>query len=138
MARTIKEIIVHCAATTPDMDIGRDEIDRWHSRRGFKSDSGVPCGYHRIIRRDGSVEWGRPFKEIGAHCKGRNIYSIGICMVGGLNDEGDPDCNFTFRQYEALEDEIRWCRELYGDIPVHGHREYADKACPTFDATVFV
>lgn len=120
------------------MDIGREEIDRWHERRGFKSESGIHCGYHRIIRRDGSVEWGRPFKEIGAHCQGRNLYSIGICMVGGIDDEGSPDSNFTFSQYQALEDEILWIRSLYPGVEIHGHREYANKACPSFNASVFI
>ena len=108
MRTTINEIIIHCTFTPDDMDIGVEEIDKWHARKGWKSESGVACGYHRVIRRDGSVEWGRRLTEMGAHTKGRNVYTIAICMVGGMGDDGLPDCNFTWLQWAALENELTW------------------------------
>ena len=73
--RKINRIVVHCSATPPDLDVGVYEIDHWHRERGFNS-----IGYHEIIRRNGFLEMGRPLKTIGAHVKGYNEDSIGICI----------------------------------------------------------
>ena len=84
-ASDVKYIIVHCAATKPSMDIGFEDIDRWHKDRGWSG-----CGYHIIIRRDGNLEYSRGLKprgtvfRQGAHVKGFNDISIGICLVGGM------------------------------------------------------
>lgn len=138
MDRTINEVIVHCSYTLTDMDIGFVEINRWHTRKGWKSESGIACGYHRIIRRDGETEWGRPLKDYGAGVKGHNIYTIHICLIGGMGDDGKPDCNFTFHQYATLENELKWMQFQFGDdIKISGHRDYSDKECPTFDALAF-
>ena len=85
-------IVVHCAVTSPLMDIGLKEIDRWHRARGF-----LKVGYHFIIRRDGTFEQGRQLHEPGAHAKGYNHRSVGICMVGGVEeaDKKTPQNNFT-------------------------------------------
>lgn len=130
--REINEVIVHASATPADMDIGFDEINRWHKRRGWDM-----CGYHRIIRRNGRVEWGRALATVGAHTKGRNQFSVGLCMVGGLTDDGLPDCNFTHAQFAALWNELLWLKFQFGPLKVSGHRAYAIKACPTFNATAF-
>ena len=76
-----KYIIIHCTATKPSMDIGLEEVDSWHRARGFLS-----CGYHKIIRRDGTIEQGRADEEVGAHCRGRNHDSISVSMVGGVSE----------------------------------------------------
>ena len=76
--RKITEIIIHCSATTEGMDFTVEDIDRWHRQRGF---SGV--GYHFVIYLNGSIHAGRPKNKIGAHCKGHNTISIGICYIGG-------------------------------------------------------
>ena len=83
--RKINEIILHCAYTPVTMDIGVSEIRDWHiNERGWSD-----VGYHYIIRLDGTIELGRPIEKIGAHTKGRNRNSIGICYVGGKSSNCD-------------------------------------------------
>ena len=78
--RQIDKIIVHCSATPNDREVTVEDIDRWHKERGWYG-----CGYHIVIYRNGSIHMGRPLSKIGAHCKGRNTGSIGVCLIG--NDE---------------------------------------------------
>lgn len=75
--RKIDKIIVHCADTPDGKDFTIKDIDRWHKERGWQC-----CGYHHVIRLDGTIENGRPLAQIGAHCKGYNENSIGICLIG--------------------------------------------------------
>lgn len=128
--RRIDWIVIHCAYTPSDMDIGVAEIRRWHKARGFRD-----VGYHFVVRRDGQVERGRPEEEIGAHALGYNHNSIGICMVGGkaAGDEG-IDCNFTRHQWGALESLVQGLKEKYQHAVIRGHRDLARRGCPTFDA----
>ena len=76
MKRIIKEIIIHCSATKEDKDYTVAVIDRWHRARGFRK-----IGYHFVIYRNGDIHVGRSLSEIGAHCKGHNAISIGICYM---------------------------------------------------------
>ena len=78
--RKISEIIVHCSATSEMRDFGAKDIDLWHKAQGWDC-----IGYHYVVRIDGTIEEGRPVERIGAHCKGHNAYSIGVCYVGGLS-----------------------------------------------------
>lgn len=80
--RKISKIILHCSDSQDSLNIGFKEINSWHKQQGWLSDSGVSCGYHYVIRRDGKIERGRPDHEIGAHVKGHNSESIGVCWVG--------------------------------------------------------
>ena len=123
-------IIIHCAATRPNQDIGAYEIDRWHRQRGF-----LKIGYHFVIRRDGSVETGRALEEVGAHAVNYNSRSVGICMVGGVDDKLKPQDNFTPAQWETLEQVVKKLTAEYPDAQVIGHRDVDPrKACPSFDA----
>lgn len=127
--RKINRIILHCSATRPSMDIGVEEITAWHKQRGF-----LTIGYHYVIRRDGEVEHGRPIEQVGAHCKGHNKDSIGICLVGGVTKGGAPEDNFTDDQFMSLTLLLSELRGEFGEgVTVHGHNEYANKACPCFD-----
>lgn len=126
--RPIDKIIIHCSATPPDMDIGAAEIDRWHKERGFKE-----IGYHWVIRRDGTIEDGRDPEKVGAHVQGHNTGSFGICLVGGIDKAGKPAKNFTEAQWRTLERFIRALRADYPKATIHGHNEFAQKACPSFD-----
>ena len=128
---TIKRIIVHSSATRAEVDVGRDEINEWHKARGF-----VAIGYHFVIRRDGSIEKGRDITCVGAHAKGNNRDSIGICMVGGLSADGDAEDNFTDAQFQSLVTLIDWLQEFIvhaSDNVVMGHRQVAATLCPSFD-----
>lgn len=126
--REINRIIVHCSATPPDMDIGAAEIGRWHRDRGWQS-----IGYHYVIRRDGKVEIGRSENVAGAHTHLYNHDSIGVCWVGGVDSENEPQDNRTQDQRLALADLVWALRIKYPHATVHGHREFAAKACPSFD-----
>lgn len=125
--RTIDRIIIHCAATPPSLDIGAAEIDQWHREKGWDG-----IGYHYVIRRNGEVEPGRPVSRAGAHTKGHNATTIGVCLVGGVNGKGEAEANFTPAQWAALRAVVLTLHHAFG-AGVHGHREYAAKACPSFD-----
>lgn len=123
--RLIDCIILHCSDTPKGMDIGVKEIDRWHKERGWKS-----CGYHYVIRLDGTIEKGRDEEEIGAHCISHNQYSIGICYVGGRDGDEYKDTR-TQQQKEALNKLIEDIRYRRGNIPVYGHYIFSKgKKCP--------
>lgn len=135
--RDIKYIVVHCSATPPSMDIGAYEIRKWHLDRGW-----LDIGYNACIKRDGTLEAGRDLdkdgdylEEIGAHVKGHNKHSIGICMVGGVDENGKPQDNFTIHQYQTLAETLREWKKLFPDAIIQGHRDFkgVTKACPSFD-----
>lgn len=129
--RKINEIIVHCAATPEGKNFKAADIDRWHRERKMKC-----IGYHYVVDLDGTVEPGRPESEIGAHCLGHNQYSIGVCYVGGLAADGKtPKDTRTAAQKEALLAMLKKLRAKYPKASIHGHRDFAAKACPSFDAT---
>ena len=127
--RRITEIIIHCTATPEGKDFTVQDIDRWHRQRGFKC-----IGYHFVIYRDGTIHVGRPLAQIGAHCTGHNANSIGICYIGGCAADGKTAKDTrTGMQREALKRLVSELRVAYPQATVHGHREYANKACPSFD-----
>lgn len=121
-------LVVHCSATKPSMNIGKKEIDTWHRQRGW-----LMIGYHYVIRRDGEIEIGRHQDEVGAHVKDYNHNSLGICLVGGVDDNNEPEQNFTEEQYNALASLLYQLKAVYPDALIKGHRNFANKACPSFD-----
>ena len=128
--RQINEIIVHCAATREGRDFTVEDITRWHKARGFAT-----IGYHYVIYRDGSIHEGRPLEQIGAHCAGHNKHSIGICYIGGCASDGKtPKDTRTPEQKEALLSLLRRLKARFPNATIHGHRDFAAKACPSYDA----
>lgn len=123
-------IIVHCSATRPDQDIGIKTIRLWHMR-----DNGwFDVGYHFVIKRSGELEIGRPVDVVGAHTKGFNSDSVSICLIGGINNKGKADANFTIEQLNCLKDLIGELKDMYPDAQVKGHRDFNNgKECPSFD-----
>ena len=129
--RKINEIIVHCSATREGQEISVDTIRQWHIRRGWSD-----IGYHFVIYLDGSVHEGRPLEKIGAHTIGHNSYSIGVCYIGGMNKEYTKAKDTrTTAQKESLKKLLMSYKNKYKDIKIYGHRDFANKACPSFDAT---
>lgn len=126
--RKIKKIIIHCSATKHYIDIGAKEIRQWHLSRGFRD-----IGYHYVIRLDGRLEDGRRIEEVGAHCIGQNKHSIGICMVGGLDDYMRPRNTFTKEQFASLEALIKDLKTMFPKATIHPHNEFVNKACPCFN-----
>ncbi len=120
--RQTRYIVVHCSATPPSSDIGADEIDDMHERRGFNNGDGIHIGYHEVILRDGTIEFGRHFDEPGAHVKGRNYQSIGICLIGGVDRSGNAEDNFTDEQMDALYVSLQHKQLAYPDAEILGHR----------------
>ena len=129
--RRITLIVIHCSAVKPDQQSSAAQIDSWHRQRGFH----LGIGYHYVIRRDGTLEMGRPEYMVGAHCKNHNQHSIGVCYEGGLNARGDPADTRTPQQRETLRQLINELRERYPKAIVVGHHNLNPlKACPCFDS----
>lgn len=140
-------LVVHCSATRPTQDIGVRDITQWHIQRGFDT-----VGYHYVIRRNGEVERGRPENAVGAHVRGHNTHSIGICLAGGVDNAGKPANNFTAAQFVALHQLLDELRKRYPDARVLGHRDLSPdrngdgvispnefiKACPSFDVATWL
>ena len=93
----------------------------------------ITIGYHFVVYRDGSIHVGRAIEEVGAHCKGHNSISIGVCYIGGLSKKGKPKDTRTRDQKAAMRSLIEQLKEEYPLATIHGHNEFANKACPCFD-----
>lgn len=131
MARKINEIIVHCTATAEGKDFKAADIDRWHKAKGWDG-----IGYHHVVDLDGTVEPGRPESKVGAHCLKHNTNSIGVVYVGGVASDGKtPKDTRTPQQKAALVKLLTELKHRYPNASIHGHRDFAAKACPSFDAT---
>ena len=129
--RKINKIIIHCSATCAGVDYTVDDIRRWHRKRGFSD-----IGYHYVIYRDGSIHKGRPLESIGAHCSGQNAKSIGICYIGGMSRNGLlPEDTRTEAQRRALDVLVSDLVNRFPYVTIHGHNEFANKACPCFDVS---
>ena len=130
--RNIKEIIVHCSATPEGRDFTVADIRRCHVvERGFSD-----IGYHYVIYRDGSIHKGRDESKVGAHCTGHNTISIGVCYIGGLtaNCKASKDTR-TEAQKKSLIELLKELKKKYPKAVIHSHSDFANKACPVFDAT---
>lgn len=128
--RDIDTIFVHYTATPPTMDVSMATIRQWHKRRGFNRE-----GYHFLVRRNLTVEEGRPLSMVGAHVRGHNSNSIGIAWEGGV-EPGDPNtglANFAPGQEQLLIETIRKLQKQFPHAKVLGHRDVAATQCPGFD-----
>lgn len=129
-------LVVHCSATRPSQDIGAEEIRRYHTAPRPHGNGWDDIGYHIVIRRDGRMEPGRALHLIGAHVAHHNHNSIGICLVGGLDEQGQPAAHFTRPQMAKLELVLTFLAAAFPGSRVRGHRDFPGvrKACPSFDA----
>ncbi len=131
--RKINEIIVHCTATPRGTNFTVKDIDNWHRKRGFRC-----IGYHYVIYLDGGIHIGRPIEEEGAHCLdgGHNKNSIGVCYIGGVAKDGyTAEDTRTPEQKEALKSLLGLLKAAFPEAKIYGHRDFAKKDCPSFDAT---
>lgn len=112
------------------MDIGVEEIREWHLEKGF-----ADVGYHKVIRRNGDIEDGRPENIVGAHARPINSISLGVCLVGGVDDNKKPENNFTPKQFKSLEAILRLWKAKDPDAQIIGHKDVpgVKKACPSFN-----
>lgn len=130
--RVINKIILHCTATPENRMTTVADIKKYHTTappngRGWKD-----IGYHYIIYLDGSVHVGRPLAEAGAHTSNHNADSIGIVYVGGVDDSMKPKDTRTPQQKQALRNLVTALKHVFPNATVHGHNEFAAKACPSF------
>ena len=127
--RKINKIILHCTATPEGRHTTVENIRLWHKAQGWSD-----IGYHYVVYLDGSIHPGRPIEVSGAHTKGLNKNSIGVAYVGGINA-----MNFkakdtrTPEQKEALDCLLNELMGTYKGATLHGHNEFAPKACPSFN-----
>ena len=133
--RGITKIIVHCSATKPSMDIGAEEIKRWHSDPKPKGNGWSDIGYHYVTRRNGKIEKGRDIGIAGAHAYGHNFSSIGVCIVGGIDEDGNPEDNFATIQLSKTRKLLDFLVLTFPDAEVVGHRDLpgVTKNCPCYD-----
>jgi N-acetylmuramoyl-L-alanine amidase len=130
--RNINKIIVHCSATREGQNISVDTIRKWHTEGRGWSD----IGYHFYIDLHGDIYKGRDVAKIGAHCKGQNRNSIGICYCGGVEVDGKtPKDTRTEEQEDSLLAVLKTLKAMYPEATIHSHSDYANKACPSFNAT---
>ena len=130
--REINKIIVHCSATREGENFDVAEIRKWHVEGRGWSD----IGYHFYIDLYGEIHKGRDIAKIGAPTKGQNRNSIGICYCGGVEVDGKtPKDTRLDCQKEALLCVLRTLKAMYPNAIIHSHKDFANKACPSFDAT---
>ncbi|MBQ7425732.1 MAG: N-acetylmuramoyl-L-alanine amidase [Prevotella sp.] len=128
--RTITLIIIHCSAVRPDQMSSAAQIDSWHRQRGWK----LGIGYHYVIRRDGTIEPGRPEWMVGAHCKNHNAHSIGVCYEGGLDIRGQPADTRTPAQKAAMRQLLEDLHRRYPRALILGHNDLNPlKECPCIE-----
>ncbi len=139
----IQYIVLHCSATRSNMGYSAEQLDHDHRQRGFRS-----AGYHYYVRQNGMTIPLRPLWQSGAHCKGYNHCSIGVCYEGGLAPDASPKDTRTVEQIVALRRLLRRLKRLYPKAEIVGHRDLSPdlngdgiiqkyewiKACPCFDA----
>lgn len=133
--RRIALIVIHCSATRCDRDFPVEALRHCHVHERKFAD----IGYHFYITRDGTIHCCRPVDHIGAHARGWNDHSIGICYEGGLDEHGRPADTRTIDQKIALIALLRQLRQDYPDTRILGHRELSasvHKDCPCFTASV--
>jgi N-acetylmuramoyl-L-alanine amidase len=130
--REINKIILHCSATPEGRDVKAKTIKKWHTEKGWSD-----VGYHYIIELDGSLKTGRPIDRIGAHCKGHNNNSIGVCYVGGVDANMKAKNTLNEAQRKTLVILLAYLKLIY-EASIHGHNEFSSKACPSFDVKDFI
>ena len=138
--RIIKEIIIHCSATPEGEDYTVEQIRQWHTAPKPNGNGWSDIGYHYIIYRDGSIHIGRPESMVGALTAGHNVFSISICYIGGCparNVKGwqhkSKDTR-TLQQKMALIKLLKELKKKYPGAKIYGHRDFANKPCPSFNA----
>ena len=118
----INLLIVHCSDTEDNQNVKAIDIHKMHLNFGWDG-----IGYHKVINRSGKIQNGRPEYWIGAHVKGKNKISLGVCLIGRKH--------FTKKQYISLERVLKKWKNLYPKAQIVGHRDTGNtqKTCPNFD-----
>lgn len=164
--RLIDTIGIHCSASRPNKRTNAATIKNWHTwpyekKNGtfrylgkiYQLESDLPfevqnkrgngwsdIGYHYVILTDGTIEDGRPIQRSGAHVKGHNLHSVGICLVGGIDARGNSVANFTKEQLRSLRTLITFIKTAHPIEHIYGHRDFPNvkKDCPCFEVSVWL
>ena len=122
----LDSIVIHCS-DSPHRGDTAQKVHQWHCERGW---AGI--GYHEIILETGEKQNGRPWFWKGAHVRNHNNGSLGIMLMG--------KDYFTLKQFEKLEDRIRYYLKTNAKIKnVFGHYQLdSAKTCPNFDVPKFL
>lgn len=128
--RTVTLLVIHCSTTPQGVSLSFEDCRREHIlHRGFRD-----IGYHFYVTRDGEIHRGRPIEKMGAHCRGHNRYSIGICYEGGLTASGQPADTRTLLQKASLLALLRELKQLFPQALIVGHHDLnPTKPCPCFN-----
>lgn len=148
--RRIDTLVIHCAATPNGRWTSVLDIDHWHAEAGFRRTPSTPeqrdcnpglphIGYHWVIYTNGGLATGRHVSEAGAHARGLNASSLGICLIG--------TDSFSLVQWSQLRQQVEYLCKKFG-IPLEpatadtywrgvcGHRDTgAKKLCPGFSVS---
>ena len=127
--RNITSIAVHCSFSPQGRGDDAKTIDTWHKKRW-----GTGIGYHYVVLEDGTIQKGRWVDYKGAHTKGHNKKSIGICRIGGMRKDGTAKEDVTREQMRSLRVLTHLLIDMY-DLKlsdIKGHNEYpkVNKSCP--------
>ena len=134
MRKVTKYGVIHCTMTAEDTDVDIEDVHRWHVRRGIQSPNGTLSGYHGLIRRDGTLQLGRDFDEIGAHTPGYNDVSVSVVLAGGIVSDGLPGKNFKLPQLHTLSSVVDFWKKAWPGIEIVGHCDLIKGSkCPAFD-----
>jgi hypothetical protein len=121
--RLINKLILHCSDSDNYLHDDISVIKQWHIERGF-----VDVGYHFFIKKDGTIQAGRPIFMIGAHCAGQNLSSLGICLSGKRS--------FTDIQFNEAKRLCKILRDNYKikEVDIYPHHHFnKNKTCPNFN-----
>lgn len=143
----VKYIVIHCSATYENIPYDVEDIRDTHKKRGFRD-----IGYHFVIKLDGTVQKGRDIDEVGAHVKGYNSHSIGVCYIGGLDSNGKAKDTRTPEQKQSLKKLVDVLSIIYPNAEILGHRDLSPdldgdgiiekhewmKECPCFDVKLWL
>lgn len=134
--RDIREIIVHCTAGSQKNTAS--DIVRYHTLPKSMGGCGWSvAGYHYIIEASGKIVNTVDEERVSNGCKRHNQYSINVAYIGGVdtNVTGLPAIdNRTDEQKKSLLFILKMLRKKYPKAKIYGHRDFAKKACPSFDA----
>jgi len=121
-SQNIKLLVIHCSDTENEKELEASDIHKMHL--GFSWDG---IGYHKVILRSGEIQNGRPEYWVGAHVKGKNDVSLGVCLIGRNH--------FTEKQYISLEKVLREWKNKYPNADILGHCDTGQtlKTCPNFN-----
>ncbi|MBQ1876793.1 MAG: N-acetylmuramoyl-L-alanine amidase [Selenomonas sp.] len=116
-------IVVHHIGNT-NADVSAATVHEWHLANGW---AGI--GYHYVIRKDGTIEQGRPLGTVGAHCYGENYHTVGVNIVGNF-EIAEPEPAQMASAARLLAAICRFYGFAPGSDTIFGHRDFNATACP--------